>query len=40
MLTGVTDRAAADDIPERERPLAIAADAEALGQVLEGLSAA
>jgi HAD superfamily hydrolase (TIGR01450 family) len=39
MLTGVSTRAAAEALPEGERPLAIAADAVELGQVLEGLAA-
>jgi 4-nitrophenyl phosphatase len=39
MLTGVTNRATADDIPQSQRPVAIAEDAEDLAQVLEGLAA-
>ncbi|NJD27160.1 MAG: HAD-IIA family hydrolase [Chloroflexi bacterium] len=39
MLTGVTNRAAADEIPPSQRPVAIAEDAKDLAQVLEGLAA-
>jgi len=39
MLTGVTTRAAADAIPESERPLAVAEDAAALDLLLAGLAA-
>jgi HAD superfamily hydrolase (TIGR01450 family) len=38
MLTGVTTRATADALPPDLRPLAIAADAEELARVLEGLT--
>ncbi|HJW21537.1 MAG TPA: HAD-IIA family hydrolase [Candidatus Limnocylindrales bacterium] len=39
MLTGVSTRAAVEALPEAERPLAIAADAAELDQVLAGLAA-
>ena len=39
MLTGVTTRAVAEALPERERPFAIAADAAELQQILAGVSA-
>jgi len=38
MLTGVTSRATADALPEGLRPMAIAADADELARVLEGLT--
>jgi HAD superfamily hydrolase (TIGR01450 family) len=39
MLTGVSTREAAEALPESERPLALAADAAELDQVLAGLAA-
>jgi hypothetical protein len=39
MLTGVTTRAMADELPEAERPTRIAEDGEALGRVLTELAA-
>jgi glycerol-1-phosphatase len=38
MLTGVTSHAAADALPPELRPLAVAADAEELARILEGLA--
>jgi ribonucleotide monophosphatase NagD (HAD superfamily) len=38
MLTGVTSREAAAQLPEGERPTAVAPDAEALAGVLAGLA--
>jgi HAD superfamily hydrolase (TIGR01450 family) len=38
MLTGVTTRAMADELPEAERPTRIAEDGEALGRVLTELA--
>jgi glycerol-1-phosphatase len=38
MLTGVTSRETAQNLPEGERPTAVAADAEALASILAGLS--
>ena len=39
MLTGVSTRAAVEALPDAERPLAVAADAAELDQVLAGLAA-
>jgi HAD superfamily hydrolase (TIGR01450 family) len=38
MLTGVTDRAAVDALPETQRPTAVAVDATELGTILESLA--
>ncbi len=40
MLTGVTTRDAADALPQELRPMAIAADADELARILEGLTSA
>jgi hypothetical protein len=40
MLTGVTTGAALEALPSADRPFAVAADADALAQVLEELAEA